>query len=334
MPSDPRVAKAIAALAQPIAEFRALLQNGLTQADAFIAAQGATDQDAAEQARAELGDFAARRMDAAAFAALFPMARRVNDSALGALRLAANVLRSASARGDGFFVVDVPAGARMGAMVGEALGGVGRAFGAVMLSEIVRGGRYDATKHDRLLDTVEFLDWNKSERRLAPPLVIHVGGSDLHAGALADFADGREKLVLVVRGPCGPAPLARCITPGTFVLQTSDGTGLDLVASFDGPAIAAIVPEGAAEFVHDPRGGRESWQRLTITKLPDAPKRAVGGLSAFQMGEDLRLLGDLARTPFAVPAAGGAARPAVGAQDAVDKIASWLLTESGLGGQA
>ena len=37
------------------------------------------------------------------------------------------------------------------------------------------------------------------------------------------------------------------------------------------------------------------------------------GISAFQMGEDLRLLADLARTPFAVPGANGAATPAVGA---------------------
>jgi len=138
----------------------------------------------------------------------------------------------------------------------------------------------------------------------------------------------------VVRGPCAPAPLARCVTAGTLVLQTTDGTGLDRVASFDGPAIAAMLPQGAAVFMHDPLGGREPWQRITVHHLPDAPKRAIGGLSAFQMGQDLSLLADLARTPFAVPAAGGAGTPAVGASDAVDRIASWLITQSGLSGQA
>jgi hypothetical protein len=244
------------------------------------------------------------------------------------------VLRSVSARGDGLFHVDVPSGARLGIAVNAALGGVGRAFGAIMLADIVRGGRYQSVQHDRLLDEAEFLAWNKAERRVAPPLVIEVDGADLHAGALSDFADGRQKLVLVVRGACGPAPLARGITPGTLVLQTSDGSGLERVAAFDGPAIAAMVPEGAATFLHDPLGGRESWQRLTVTHLPEAPKRAIGRLSAFQIGEDLRLLGDLARTPFAVPGANGSSAHAVGATDAVDKIASWLLGQSGLSGQA
>ena len=334
MPSDPRTARALAALAQPIAEFRALVQGALTQADAFIAALHATAEDAAATARAELGEFAARRMDPAAFAALFPRARQVDPVALATLRRAADVLRSVRFSGEDMFVLDVPPGERLGVAVSAALAGVGRAFGAVMLTEIVRGGRFDAAKHGGLLEPVEFLAWNKTERRIAPPLIIEVDGSDVHAGALADFADGREKLVLVVRGAVGPAPLARCITPGTLVLQTVDGSGLDRVASFDGPAIAAMVPAGAAEFLHDPAGGREAWQRLTVGSLPEAPKRAIGGRSAFQMGEDLRMLGDLARTPFSVPVASGAAVTAVGASDAVDKIASWLMDEAGLGGQA
>jgi hypothetical protein len=334
MPSDPRTALAVSALAQPIAAFRALVDGALTQADTFLDAQGATGDEEAERTRAELGAFADMRIDAAAFASLFPKARHVEADALAALQRAAAVLRSVSVRGDELFRVEVPSGARLGIAVNAALGGVGRAFGAIMLAELVRGGRYQSAQHGRLLDEAEFLSWNKAERRVAPPLVIEVDGTDLHAGALADFADGRQKLVLIVRGPCGPAPLARCITPGTLVLQTTDGSGLDRVASFDGPAIAAMVPDGAATFLHDPIGGRESWQRLTVTHLPDAPKRAVGRLSAFQLGEDLRLLGDLARTPFAVPGANGATAHAVGATDAVDKIATWLLGQSGLSGQA
>jgi hypothetical protein len=86
--------------------------------------------------------------------------------------------------------------------------------------------------------------------------------------------------------------------------------------------------------MHDPLGGREPWQRLTVQHLSEAPKRAIRGLSAFQMGEDLKLLADLARTPFAVPTAAGTGAPAVGASDAVERIASWLLTESGLRGNA
>jgi len=136
----------------------------------------------------------------------------------------------------------------------------------------------------------------------------------------------------VVRGACPPAALARCITPGVFVLQSVDGAGLERLARFDGPAVAALVPEGAAQFIHDPSLGKEPWQRITIHAAGDAPPRALDGVSRYQMTEDLRLLEDLARTPFAVPAAGGVGSPALGAPDAVNKIASWLLGQSGLSG--
>jgi hypothetical protein len=338
MPSDPRTAQALAALTQPIAEFRALVEGALAHANTFLAAQDATADVTAGAARASLGRFAEGRIDAAAFAALFPTARQVDAAGVAALRRAVAMLQAVRARGDALFVADVPPGGRMAAVVDAALSAAGRAFGAVMLTELVRGGRYVPAEHDRLLDDVEFHLWTKTERRFAPPLVVEVDGSDVHAGALTDFADGREKLVLVVRGASAPAPLARCITPGAFVLQTADGSGLDRAGAFDGPAIAAMVPQGAAVFVHDPLGGREPWQRLTVQHLPEPPKHGIRGISVFQMGEDLRLLADLARTPFAVPSAGGAGAgacaPAVGASDAVDRIAAWLLPESGLKGQA
>jgi hypothetical protein len=161
-------------------------------------------------------------------------------------------------------------------------------------------------------------------------VVVSIDGADLHVGGLSDFADGRAKMVLVVRGAAAPAPLARCITPGTLVLQTTDGSGLDRVAAFDGPAIAAVMPEGAAVFCHDPTAGREPWQRLTVVSLGEAPKRAISGMSAWQMAEDRTMLGDLARAPITGPASAGSAPRAKSADDAVEKIAAWLLGESGL----
>jgi hypothetical protein len=330
MPSDSRTAQALSALAQPIADFRALVDGALAQADAFLAARDASREEAAAETQRELGWFAHGRIDAAGFTTLFPRARRVDDAAAAALRRAADLLRAVAVRGDDAFMAEVPSGGRLAGIVDAALSAAGRAFGAVMVTELVRGARYVPAEHERLLDAVEFHRWTKTERRFAPPLVVEVEGPDVHAGALTDFADGREKLVLVIRGPSAPAPLARCITPGTFVVQTTDGSGVDRAAAFDGPAIAALVPEGAATFLHDPAGGREPWQRLTVQHLPEIPKRGIRGLSAFQMGEDLRLLADLARTPFGVPTGAGAVAPAVGASDAVERIASWLLTESGL----
>lgn len=334
MPSDPRLPQALAALTQPIAEFRAIVDGAIAQADTFVAAQQASTMQRAERAATSLGQFGKGRIDAARFAALFPPVVAATPDALAALGRALMILRDVRKRGDALFVVDVPSGRRLGAALDDALAGIGRAFGAVVLAEYVRGGRYDAS-HERLLEAQPFRSWNKAERRFAPPLVVLVDGADLQAGALMDFTDGREKIVVVVRGASPPAPLARCVTPGTFVLQTVDGSGLDRVAAFNGPAVAAIVPEGAAVFMHDPAAGKEPWRRITVKHIPAAPKKAIGGQSAWQMAEDLRVVADLATTPFSVPVSGGgAAVPAVGAADATDKIAAWLLGQAGLQGGA
>ncbi len=330
MPSDPRLQQALAALAQPIAEFRAIMEGAIAQTESFLVAQQASATQRAERAAFSLGPFADGRIDSGAFAALFPPVAFASPDALDALMRALDVLRDVRQRGDALFVVDIPAGGRLGLAVEDALAQAGRAFGAVLLAEVVRGGRY-STASERLLQPHAFRSWSKVERRFAPPLVVLVNGADLQAGALVAFADGREKIVLVVRGASPPAPLARCITPGTFVLQTKDGGGLDRVAAFNGPAVAAIVPEGAALFMHDPAAGRDPWQRMTVRHIPAAPKVPIGGQSAWQMGEDLGLIANLATTPFSVPAADSSApAPAVGASDAADKIAAWLLGQAGL----
>ena len=334
MLSDPRLQQALAALAQPIADFRAMVDGAITQAETFLAAQHASALERAKLAALSLGRFAEGRVDSAAFAVLFPSVTSVSPDALDALMRALDVLRDVRQRGDALFVVDKPAGGRLGIAVEDALAQAGRAFGAVVLAEVVRGGRF-TSEHERLLEPHAFRSWNRRERRFAPPLVVLVNGAFLQASALVEFADGQEKIVLVVRGASPPAPLARCITPGTFVLQTADGSGLDRVAAFNGPAVAAIVPEGAAVFMHDPAAGKEAWQRMTVQHIPAAGKAPIGGQSAWQIGEDLRLLGDLAATPFSVPGAGnGATAPAVGANDAADKIAAWLVAQAGLQGGA
>lgn len=331
MPSDPRTALALSALQQSTAEFKSAVAGALAQAESFLAAQSARPDALARQSARELGVFGAPRLDADRFAALFSRAIPIDASSREALERATAILRTVSQHGDSLFVTEVSEGRALGATIDEALAVAGRAFGAIIITELVRGGRYRPAEHDRLLDGAEFRAWNKAARRFAPPLVVELRGADLHAGALLDFADGREKLVLVVRGDAPPAALARCITPGTFVLQSVDGQGLDRLAGFDGPAIAALLPEGGAVFLHDPGKGVEPWQRLSVTHLPKAPTKAIGGLSAWQMGQDLKMLADLARTPFAVPGQGGAkAAPAMGRGEAVDRLAGWLLDSSGI----
>lgn len=334
MHSDPRVQQALAALDRPIAEFRALLEGALRQAESLLAAQQADEPARAQRAATALGIFGAAHVDAARFAALAAGAVTVDGLSLAALHRAVDILHQMHLRGDGLLVADVRSSARLGGVVESALAMIGWAFGAIIVTDLVRSGRYVEAEHAAQLDPLQFGGWNRSARRAAPPLVVRVAGGAVRASDLAPFADGHVKLVLVVSGDCAPAPLARLITPGTFVMQTTDGTGLERLALFDGPAFGAVMPEGAATFVHDPTLGRESWQRLTVTQLPDAPRKAIGTMSPYQMLEELKQLADLARTPFAVPGAGGVASPAMGASDAADRIASWLLSQSDLGGTA
>jgi hypothetical protein len=328
MPSDTSIALALAALARPIAEFHALVGAAIVQGEAVLAAQHSDAMARAEAASLSLGRFADSRIDAGRFAALFPAVLPLESDAVGALEHALLVLRGVQARGDDFFVVEVPPGGRFGSTLESAFEMIGVALGAVLMEEQIRAGRYEGDQQ-RLLRTQYFRTWSSAERRAAPPLVFLADGADLQPGALLDYTDGREKIVLVVRGASPPAPLARCISPNTFVLQTVDGNGLDRFASYDGPALAALVPEGAAVFMHDPAGGREPWQRLTVQHLPDAPKRAIGGQSVWQMTQDLRVLASLATTPFAVPTpTGKEAARAVGADDAAERIAAWLVAQS------
>lgn len=328
MPSDMPLALALAALARPIAEFHALVGDAIVQGETVLAAQRADAGQRAAAASLSLGHFADSRIDAGRFAALFPSVPALAPDAVAALEHALLVLRGVQVRGDDFFVVDVPTGGRFGAALERAYEMFGVALGAVLMEEQIRAGGYESSQ-ERLLRTQYFRTWSSAERRAAPPLVILVDGSDLQPGPVLDYTDGREKIVLVIRGASAPAPLARCISPSTFVLQTVDGSGLDRLAAYEGPAVAAIVPESAAAFMHDPAGGREPWQRLTVQHLPDAPKRAIGGQSVWQMTQDLRVLASLATTPFIVPApAGGEAARAVGADDAAARIAAWLVQQA------
>ena len=107
MPSDPRLPLALGALAQPIAEFRAVVDGAIAQADAYLASQRATTPERAERAAASLGRFGAGRIDASAFAALFPPVAAAAPPALAALERALATLHGVRARGDELFVVDV-----------------------------------------------------------------------------------------------------------------------------------------------------------------------------------------------------------------------------------
>ncbi|MFN8582950.1 MAG: hypothetical protein U0163_18500 [Gemmatimonadaceae bacterium] len=326
MQSDDRVTAAVRALERPIAEFRSALSGAQAQAHAYLASQRTDPSSRTAAATRELGQFAAGRLDATKFSTTFATSQALSPDHVSRVQRAVQVLDDVLVSGDALFQVDVAPGMSLPRVVGDALARIGRAFGAMLAVELVRGGRYQPAEHDALLDRLDFGSWTRDERRFAPPLVVSVDGADLHAGGLSDYTDGRQKIVLVVRGECAPAALVRLITPGTLVLQTADGVGLDRVATTDSPAIAAWVPASAAQFLHDPRGGKDAWQRMTVWHLPSAPKKSLGGMSAWQMGEDLQQLSALA----SAPAATAGASP-MGGTATVDRLAQWLLGQSDIG---
>ncbi|HEX6910054.1 MAG TPA: hypothetical protein VF142_06655 [Longimicrobium sp.] len=369
MPSDDRAARALQALSAPRERWTSAVAAAAEEVRAFLAAHRPLPHgQPAERARVELGAFAAGRIDAARFGALFGGGAPLDPASVARVERALGELTQLAAAGDLPFRVDVATGADLRLAVSHALGFAGRAFGAAQVVELIRSGRFREDVHGALLDGLPFRRWNRAERQIAPPLVVEVDGADLHAGSLADFVDGTMKIVLLVRGACPPAPLVRLVTPGVLVMQAAGAAELDRLAAFPGPAVAALVPQGAARFVHDPAGGPALHQRLRIHFAPDADALApVGGTTVFQQREELALLRELAAAPAPIrmasaepasaePASNGSAEPASAESPAagsasasgtgppatghpapgtagsdVDRLASWLLRQAELG---
>jgi hypothetical protein len=335
MPSDDRVALALAAVRAPLGAFQATLAATADEIRGYLATRRSGWETQVTRIEAELGPLAAGRVDPERFASLFADHKdEVDAGALEALEGAVVLLTDLAARRDALCLVEIAAGGSLYGGVAAAFGEIGRAFAAAALVTEIRRGRDRAGRPGQPVEPLPFSRWTRAERRLAPPLVVRVEGRDARAAALAEFLDGRAKIVLVIDGECPPAPLARLIGPGTFVVQTGDGTHLDRLAAWDGPGIAAIVPESAARFVHDPAAGPATPDRIRIDRLPDRPpRRAVGGFSAAQQSQELELLRTLATPPPAAARHGepvATAAAAVTGADPAEKLAAWLLSQADL----
>lgn len=339
MPSDERIDRAVDAMAPPREAFRSALSTTVEQIQSFLNEFDAPSSNGrSARIGAELGPFGAGRIDTGRLAALVADEKEVDTLTLETIAKARDTLRELTERSGELFIANVPPAGNLYKTVQTTLEEIGRAFGAVRIFELTRSGSGPhGNSHARALGSFPFDKWSKGERRLAPPLVVSVDGADLRAG-LSDFLDGAQKIVLVVRAPCAPAPLVRLITPGTYVVQTTDPAKLAAFAEWEGPGVAALVPEGCAEYAHDPRAGNASWDRLTIHSLPERPPRiTIGGKSGGQQAEELAQLKALAETPGAggaVAAAGAGGTAAAAAPqapaDPVDKLAAWLLQQADL----
>jgi hypothetical protein len=128
-----------------------------------------------------------------------------------------------------------------------------------------------------------------------------------------------------VKKPAPPAALARLIAPGTLVSQGSGADVFEGLAEWDGPVIAAVLPEGAAVFRYQPRDGEGG--RLKVESSPDTVTRPVGYLSTARQQSDLALLRLLegAAAGRVVEAAAG---PSEAAAAPADKLAAWLIRQA------
>jgi hypothetical protein len=230
-------------------------------------------------------------------------------------------------RGDDLFRVTLDGKTTLHDAVAARLADLGRAFGAARVARDAEA-QLPPDRHAAALERFPFGRWNKDERRLAPPLVVETRGADLLAAGLAEFLDGHVKLALVVSGDTSPAPLARLIAPGTYVQQAGALSDLAGFVAWEGPGIAALVPEGGGRFVHDPRAGRSASDRLRIQHLPDAPRKGIDGISVTQQADELALLLSLSQ-PAGTPAGGPAAAAAAPA-DPAGQLSAWLLAHTDL----
>jgi len=347
MPSDPLLVASLAAVGPSFEAWRSAVAAAAEGIRGILARRGSPAGVAST-----LGAFAAGRIDLGRFAGLVERGEALDASAHDALQRAAAVLSSmATAPAAEQVVAHVPDGARMSEVVGEALSRLGRAFGAARVAALAQQGRLRPGADATLLEGLAPRAWTARERRVAPPLVVSVAGADLDAATLVEALDGGAKVVLLVRGLATPAPLVRLLTPGLFVLQTSDAADLDAFAKAAGPAVAAIFPDAAgdtASFVHDPAGGPGLGDRLVVRRLPAGAARSpVGGWSSAQQVQELGQLAALGErtgatsagaprgrdersvaqapgvAPVEAPARVAALAPAP--EDPAGRLAAWLL---------
>lgn len=272
------------------------------------------------RAAAELGVFAAGRIDTERFEALFSDRPVLGPDAVDRIQEALEALTSILKAGEDLHTVKVPSGGNLVDTVDQALATAGRAFGAGRAVENARTG----TPARDYAHGFDALQWNRAERTVAPPLVVEVEGADLRPAGLAEYMEGSQVIVLLVKKPAPPAALARLIAPGTLVVQGPDAAALAALKTWEGPAIMAVIPEAAA-FRYQPEEGGAG--KLTVESMPEDRPRPLGRLSATRQESDLGLLRilDGAVAGRVVAAAGAeSARPA----DPTDKLAAWLLRQA------
>ncbi|HEX6316134.1 MAG TPA: hypothetical protein VFZ73_14790 [Gemmatimonadaceae bacterium] len=324
MPSDATALEALPFVSDAIAAYQSRVAAVADRIDNYLATNDEAGSNGVEE---QLGEFAAGRIDMERFSALWEEREVLDQSQRAVLSRTRDVLRDIATRPGDRFITNLPPGGRLTAALANTFTDLGRCFGAMMIAEMVRTGRF-RTDDFELLHGFPRFRWTRAERGASPPVIVTLDGADLWAGEVAQYLDGNQKIVLVVRPPAPPAALVRLITPGTLVLQSCSAAGLEPLIAADGPAIAALMPDGAAEFIHLP-GASPAHERITITTKPPGARKGVEGWTTWQQQQELDQLYALAATPAIAQE-----KQPQPASDPADRLASWLLAHADLSAAA
>ncbi len=335
MPSDDRVQRALEAVAEDREAFRSAVAGAVDEVGGLLEEQRVPAGD--ERRRdSSLGQLAEGRIDPERFASVLEETGGLDPGTVDLVERAREVLQEVHRSGEELFRLDLGADDDLRDEAAAALARAGRAFGAARTVELARSGRFRQDAHAGYLEDFPPAMWNAQERRVAPPLVIRLPGEALRPGGLAEVMDGSLKLVLVVEGQSPAAPLVRLITPGTLVVQSDDPDDLAPLRAHDGPGVAALVPggaESAARFVHRPVSEASLSARLSVEHLPEEDHlRPVGSATRSQQAEELAQLRALALAADVADASENGGPPGHEAEEAdpADRLAGWLLRQSGL----
>jgi hypothetical protein len=356
MPSEEitLVERAVAQVQPRIEAFRAAVAAAEQEVREEVMRRAGTQSFKEEQALVELGPFALGRVDPERFSMLLGVSEKdLTPESIDVLAKADAILAGFATSST--HVARVEAGGDLRDAVKDALAHLGQAFGAGRAVELARAGMFDLIEHAHLLGPLPPRLWNRAERHLAPPLVVEVGGEDCLPAGLGEFLDGEVKIVIVARGSTTPAPLARLITPGTYVVQTANVEGLAGLIESQHAGVALLFDEdrpGQALFRHDPDAGDTTWSRITVERMPDEADVGRGRRAPVWL-EELVHLRTLAQAPVREEPSGaasagrlpetvsdggaalaglapdaGAAAPAPAEVDPVDRLAGWLLAHT------
>jgi hypothetical protein len=331
MPSDERITQALEALGDAKETFVSSVAMSAEEVRGILERDQGANEKPQERLAHELGPFAAGRIDLDRLAPFVGANQKMEPETRERIQKAYDVLVGLKKAGDDLFCAKVDVDGYLRGGIVSVLARAGTAFGA---ARCVEWALHAIAPMDTARDVLESFPpglWNPAEKLCSPPVVVEVDGQDLKVGSIGELMSGNQKIVLVVNGKAAPAPLVRLITPGVTVVQTDDPTELAALGSNDGPAVAALMPEGCAKFIHSPAAGRTMNDRLTVSFLPEKePARPLGSITAFQQAEELKQLMALAASEQpASTAEAGVAADGPPPMDEAGQLASWLIHQAG-----